>query len=129
MCCDQWRGLHCVPIMECCLLVVPDTLSPHNVAPIQTINPQIRREQFPSLPVELSTNLREISQCPEKVSFKVQSAYYGQTMAFTIIYGMDTITMIAALPIFDIFTGKQTGNIFCLNDQPNIACFMIIRGV
>ena len=54
--------VHCVPIMECCLLVVPDTLSPHNVAPIQTINPQIRREQFPSLPVELLTNLREISQ-------------------------------------------------------------------
>ena len=53
LCCDQWRGLHCVPIMECCLLVVPDTLSPHNVARLQTINPPIRREQFPSLPVEL----------------------------------------------------------------------------
>ena len=37
--------------------------------------------------------------------------------------------MIAALPIFDIFLGKQAGNIFCLHDQPNIACFMIIRGV
>ena len=42
---------------------------------------------------------------------------------------MRVSTMIAALPIFDIFTGKQAGNIFCLNDQPNIACFMIIRGV
>ena len=38
-------------------------------------------------------------------------------------------TMIAALPLFDIFTGKQAGNIFCLNNQPNIACFMMIRGV
>ena len=37
--------------------------------------------------------------------------------------------MIAGLPIFDIFTGKQVGNIFCLNDQTNIACFMILRGV
>ena len=37
--------------------------------------------------------------------------------------------MSAALPIFDIIMGKQAGNIFCLNDQPNIACFMIIRGV
>ena len=37
--------------------------------------------------------------------------------------------MIAALPIFDIFTGKQARNIFCLNDQSIIACFMIIRGV
>ena len=42
-------------------------------------------------------------------------------------YGL--FTMIAALPIFDIFMGKQAGNIFCLNDQTNIACFMIIRGV
>ena len=34
-------------------------------------------------------------------------------------------TMIAPLPLFDIFTGKQAGNIFCLNDQTNInpACF------
>ena len=37
--------------------------------------------------------------------------------------------MSAALPIFDIFTGKQAGNIFFPNDQTNIACFMIIRGV
>ena len=37
--------------------------------------------------------------------------------------------MSTALPIFDIFMGKQAGNIFCLNDQTNIACFMIIRGV
>ena len=25
--------------------------------------------------------------------------------------------MIVALPIFDVFTGKQARNIFCLNDQ------------
>ena len=27
------------------------------------------------------------------------------------------------------FTAQQPGNIFCLNDQINIACFMYIRGV
>ena len=26
-------------------------------------------------------------------------------------------------------TGKQPRNIFCLNDQANIACFMCLRGV
>ena len=26
-------------------------------------------------------------------------------------------------------TGQQPGNVFCLNDQTNIACFMILRGV
>ena len=29
----------------------------------------------------------------------------------------------------EYFCRKQPGNIFCLNDQINIACFMIIRGV
>ena len=37
-----------------------------------------------------------------------------------------SVTMSAALPILDVFTGKQAGNIFCLNNQTNIACFMII---
>ena len=35
--------------------------------------------------------------------------------------------MSTALPIFDVFSGQQPGNIFCLNDQTDIACFMCFK--
>ena len=35
--------------------------------------------------------------------------------------------MSAALPIFYVFSRQQPGNIFCLNDQTHIACFMCFK--
>ena len=56
-------------------------------------------------------------------------AYTPDCRALFILGAGEDRPMSAALPIFDVLMGKQAGNIFCLNDQTNIACFMIIRGV
>ena len=63
---------------------------------------------------------------------KVQSLMYiwndidNRSINFMYVF---STTMTSSLAEIAGKTGQQPGNIFCLNDQTNIACFMIIRGV